>query len=91
MKELTSGKHIFRSCSRVQLNKQPRRVNISDWYNFRCSVQIVITIIQLVLTNVQNVVFFIGFERVFASIRRKMMLNILMQVHASHPPRDPSL
>ena len=66
-------------------------MNINDWYNFRWSIQIYITILQLVLTNVQNVVFFIGFERVFASIRRKMMLNILMQVQVSHLPHDPSL
>ena len=66
------------------------QTNTIDWY-FRWSVQIVTTIIQLLLTNIQNVVFFIGFERVFASIRRKMMLNILMQVQASHLPLDPSL
>jgi hypothetical protein len=35
---------------------------------------------QLILTNVQNAVFFIAFQRAFASIRRKMMHNILMQV-----------
>ncbi len=70
------------------------QTNAIDWY-FRWSVQIVTTIIQLLLTNIQNVVFFIGFERVFASIRRKMMLNILMQVQVlhqvSHLPHDPSI
>jgi hypothetical protein len=36
--------------------------------------------VDLLLNNIQGIVFFIGFTRAFASIRRKMMLNILMQV-----------
>jgi predicted neutral ceramidase superfamily lipid hydrolase len=47
---------------------------------FRWRVSIYILAFQLVLSNVQTVVFFIGFRRAFASIKRKMMMNILMQV-----------
>jgi len=36
--------------------------------------------VQVVLATMQSVAFYIGFNRAFASIRRKMMLNILMQV-----------
>jgi threonine/homoserine/homoserine lactone efflux protein len=57
----------------------------------RWQVSIYIVCAELVLSNVQSVVFFIGFTRAFASIRRKMMLNILMQVQVSHLPHDPSL
>ena len=46
----------------------------------RWRISIWITCVDLLLNNIQGIVFFIGFTRAFASIRRKMMLNILMQV-----------
>jgi hypothetical protein len=49
----------------------------------RWRISIYVLVGQLVLENIQQVAFFIGFTRAFASIRRKMMLNILMQVCAS--------
>ncbi len=47
--------------------------------------QIYITVAQIAFGIIQTVIFTIGFSRAFASIRRKMMLNILMQVLLSQP------
>jgi hypothetical protein len=47
--------------------------------------QIWITVAQIAFGIIQTVIFTIGFSRAFASIRRKMMLNILMQVLLSQP------
>jgi len=46
----------------------------------RLYVQVGTTAVTVLLGIIQTVVFSIGFSRAFASIRRKMMLNILMQV-----------
>lgn len=56
--------------------------------DFWWRVSIYLTVGQLVLGNIQSVVFFIGFTRAFASIRRKMMLNILMQDMGFFEERD---
>jgi hypothetical protein len=78
----------------VSGNKRNTRQNIKTTLLFVCfvsffvrwRVQIMILCSQLILANVQNAVFFIAFQRAFASIRRKMMLNILMQV--DHQPNE---